>query len=125
MQTKAQRPADIQSGATKFDTLESTDRTFRVYGDAAVMTTLTTVKGQYGGQEASGQFPTWSRCSRPSTRTPGGWGRTPWYSGVQEGNSLGIVLRPGGGKRLRPSQGAVSGVVCRRSEETNGPTGRS
>ncbi len=56
VQTKAQRLADIQSGANRFDSLESTDRTVKVYGDTAVMTSLTTLKGQYGGQEASGRF---------------------------------------------------------------------
>ncbi len=54
MQTKAQRLADIQSGATRFDSLEASDRTVRVYGDAAVMTSLTTMKGQYGGQGPAG-----------------------------------------------------------------------
>ena len=69
VQTKAQRLADIQSGATKFETLEATDRTFRVYGDAAVMTTLTTVKGQYSGQEASGQY----RVTQVYVRRGGAW----------------------------------------------------
>lgn len=54
--TKAQRLADIQSGANRFDSLETSDRTVRVYGDVAVMTSLTTMKGQYGGQDASGQY---------------------------------------------------------------------
>jgi uncharacterized protein (TIGR02246 family) len=69
VQTKAQRLADIQSGATRFDTLEATDRTFRVYGDAAVMTTLTTVKGQYSGQAASGQY----RVTQVYVRRGGAW----------------------------------------------------
>ena len=69
VQTKAQRLADIQSGATKFDTLEAADRTFRVYGDAAVLTTLTTIKGQYGGQEASGQY----RVTQVYVRRGGAW----------------------------------------------------
>jgi uncharacterized protein (TIGR02246 family) len=69
VQTKAQRLADIQSGATRFDTLEATDRTFRVYGDAAVMTTLTTIKGQYSGQEASGQY----RVTQVYVRRDGAW----------------------------------------------------
>ena len=69
VQTKAQRLADIQSGATKFDTLDSGERTFRVYGDAAVMTTLTTVKGQYAGQEASGQY----RVTQVWARRGGAW----------------------------------------------------
>jgi uncharacterized protein (TIGR02246 family) len=69
VQTKAQRLADIQSGATRFDTLDSAERAFRVYGDAAVMTTLTTIKGQYGGQEASGQY----RVTQVWVRRGGGW----------------------------------------------------
>ncbi|MDQ3684440.1 MAG: nuclear transport factor 2 family protein, partial [Acidobacteriota bacterium] len=68
-QTKAQRLADIQSGATKFDTLDAGDRAIRVYGDAAVMTTLTTIKGQYNGQEASGQY----RVTQVWVRRGGGW----------------------------------------------------
>ena len=56
MLTKSQRLADIQSGANRFDSLEVSDRTVRVYGDTAVMTSLTTMKGQYGGQDASGQY---------------------------------------------------------------------
>jgi ketosteroid isomerase-like protein len=55
VQTKALRLADIKSGATRFETLDPGERTIRVYGDTGVMTTLTTIKGQYGGQEASGQ----------------------------------------------------------------------
>ena len=56
VQTKAQRLADIRSGANKFDTLEPAEQTWRVYGDAAVTTSLSTIKGQYGGQEVSGRF---------------------------------------------------------------------
>ncbi len=69
VQTKAQRLADIQSGATRFDTLDAGERAVRVYGDAAVMTTLTTVKGQYNGQEASGQY----RVTQVFVRRGGGW----------------------------------------------------
>jgi len=69
VQTKAQRLADIQSGANRFDSLETTDRTVRVYGDTAVMTSLTTLKGQYKGQEASGQF----RVTNVFVRRGGGW----------------------------------------------------
>jgi ketosteroid isomerase-like protein len=67
--TKAQRLADIQSGATRFDSLETSDRTVRVYGDAAVMTSLTTMKGQYGGQATSGQY----RVTNVFARRSGGW----------------------------------------------------
>jgi ketosteroid isomerase-like protein len=69
VQTKAQRLADIQSGANRFDSLETTDRTVRVYGDTAVMTSLTTLKGQYKGQEASGQF----RVTNVFVKRGGGW----------------------------------------------------
>jgi ketosteroid isomerase-like protein len=67
--TKAQRLADIKSGATRFDSLETSDRTVRVYGDAAVMTSLTTMKGQYGGQATSGQY----RVTKVFARRGGGW----------------------------------------------------
>jgi ketosteroid isomerase-like protein len=66
---KAQRLTDIQSGATRFDSLETSDRTVRVYGDVAVMTSLTTLKGQYSGQEASGQY----RVTNVFARRGGGW----------------------------------------------------
>ena len=67
--TKAQRLADIQSGANRFDSLEVSDRTVRVYGDTAVMTSLTTMKGQYGGQDASGQY----RVTNVFARRGGAW----------------------------------------------------
>ena len=69
VQTKAQRLADIQSGATRFDSLEASDRTVRVYGDVAVMTSLTTMKGQYGGQGAGGQY----RVTNVFARRGGAW----------------------------------------------------
>ena len=67
--TKAQRLADIQSGANRFDSLEASDRAVKVYGDVAVMTSLTTMKGQYGGQEASGQY----RVTNVFARRGGVW----------------------------------------------------
>lgn len=69
VQTKAQRLADIRSGANKFDTLDAAERTLRVYGDAAVMTSLSTIKGQYGGQEVSGRF----RVTQVWARRGGAW----------------------------------------------------
>jgi ketosteroid isomerase-like protein len=67
--TKPQRLADNQPGATRFDWHEASDRTVRVYGDTAVMTSLTTMKGQYGGQEASGQY----RVTNVFAKRGGGW----------------------------------------------------
>lgn len=69
VQTKAQRLADIRSGANKFDTLEPAEQTWRVYGDAAVTTSLSTIKGQYGGQEVSGRF----RVTQMYVRRGGAW----------------------------------------------------
>ncbi len=69
VQTKAQRLADIQSGATRFDSLETTDIAVRVYGDTAVTNGLTTVKGQYSGQDASGQY----RVTQLLVRRGGVW----------------------------------------------------
>jgi ketosteroid isomerase-like protein len=69
VQTKAQRLADIQSGATRFDSLETRDLAVRVYGDTAVMNGLTTVKGQYSGQETSGQY----RVTQVLVRRGGRW----------------------------------------------------
>jgi ketosteroid isomerase-like protein len=69
VQTKAQRLADIQSGDTRFDSLETTDLAVRVYGDTAVINGLTTVKGQYSGQEASGQY----RVTQMLVRRDGRW----------------------------------------------------
>ena len=59
----------IQSGANRFDSLEASDRTVKVYGDVAVMTSLTTMKGQYGGQDASGQY----RVTNVFAKRGGGW----------------------------------------------------
>ena len=69
VQTKAQRLADIKSGANKFDSLDAAERTWRVYGDAAVMTSLSTIKGQYGGQAVNGQF----RVTQVFARRGGVW----------------------------------------------------
>ena len=69
VQSKAQRLADIKSGANKFETLEPAEQTWRVYGDAAVSTSLSTIKGQYGGQEVSGRF----RVTQVYALRGGGW----------------------------------------------------
>jgi ketosteroid isomerase-like protein len=69
VKTKAQRLADIQSGATRFDSLEWSDRQVRVYGDTAVITDLTTLKGHAGGQDVSGQY----RTTQVLVRRGGRW----------------------------------------------------
>ncbi len=56
--TKAERLANIKSGATRLDTIErEEDLKIRVYGgDVAVAVDRVTLKGQYSGKSTSGQF---------------------------------------------------------------------
>lgn len=67
--TKAQRLANIQSGATRFDSIEPTSRTVRVYGDTAVINGLTTLKGHYSGKRHGGQY----RTTQVLVRRDGQW----------------------------------------------------
>jgi ketosteroid isomerase-like protein len=56
--TKAERLANLKSGATNLDTIEmDPDMKIRVYGgDVAVAINRVTLKGQYSGKATSGQF---------------------------------------------------------------------
>jgi ketosteroid isomerase-like protein len=55
--SKAQRLANLKSGATALDSIsEEEDIKVRVYGKAAVATSRVTIKGQYSGKQASGQY---------------------------------------------------------------------
>jgi ketosteroid isomerase-like protein len=55
--TKAQRLANIKSGATTLDSInEHENITVRVYQNSAVATSRVTIKGQYGGQPVSGPY---------------------------------------------------------------------
>lgn len=54
--SKAQRMENVRSGATKFDSIDTSAQKIRAYGDVAVATGLVTIKGQYSGQEGSGQY---------------------------------------------------------------------
>ena len=55
--TKAQRLANVKSGATTLDSIkEEEDIIVRVYQNSAVATSRVTIKGQYGGQSTSGQY---------------------------------------------------------------------
>src|SRR6266568_1460548 len=55
--SKAQRLANLKSGATSLDSIsEEEDMKVRVYGNAAVATSRVTIKGQYSGKQASGQY---------------------------------------------------------------------
>ena len=55
--SKAQRLANLKSGATALGSIsEDEDIKVRVYGKVAVATSRVTIKGQYSGKEASGQY---------------------------------------------------------------------
>jgi ketosteroid isomerase-like protein len=61
---KAQRLANIKSGATALDSIM-----VRVYQNSAVATSRVTIKGQYGGQPTSGQY----RSTHVCVKGPAGW----------------------------------------------------
>jgi len=69
--TKAERLANLKSGATSVDTIiTDPDMKIRVYGgDVAVAINRVTLKGQYSGKATSGQF----QASIVFAKTPTGW----------------------------------------------------
>jgi ketosteroid isomerase-like protein len=68
--TKAQRLANIKSGATSLDSIDEKENiTVRVYQNSAVATSRVTIKGQYGGQPVSGQY----RSTHVWVKGPAGW----------------------------------------------------
>jgi ketosteroid isomerase-like protein len=68
--TKAQRLANLRTGATNVQSAEETDVKVRVYGrDAAVLTSRVTLKAQYSGKEGSGEY----RNTTLWVRTAVGW----------------------------------------------------
>ena len=69
--TKAERLANLKSGATSLDTIiTDPDMKIRVYGgDVAVAISRVTLKGQYSGKATSGQF----QASIVWAKTPSGW----------------------------------------------------
>jgi ketosteroid isomerase-like protein len=55
--TKAQRLANIKSGATTLESIKEEESiTVRAYENSAVATSRVTLKGQYSGQPTSGQY---------------------------------------------------------------------
>jgi ketosteroid isomerase-like protein len=53
---KAQDKKDFSSGDLKFQSLETSDLKVRVYGNTAVATGTSTLKGTYKGQDISGTY---------------------------------------------------------------------
>jgi ketosteroid isomerase-like protein len=57
MLSKAQRLANLKSGATSLDSISQEEEIkVRIHGNVAVATGRVTIKGQYSGKQASGQY---------------------------------------------------------------------
>jgi ketosteroid isomerase-like protein len=70
MLTKAQRLANLKSGATTLESInEEEELKVRVHQNTAVATSRVTIKGQYGGQPTSGQY----RSIHVWVKGPTGW----------------------------------------------------
>jgi ketosteroid isomerase-like protein len=68
--TKAQRLANVKSGATTLDSIKEEENiTVRAYQNSAVATSRVTIKGQYSGQPTSGQY----RSTHVWVKGPTGW----------------------------------------------------
>ena len=65
--TKAQRLANLRSGATAFKSIDLSQTTVRAYGDnaAAVAVSLVKLEAQYSGQEGSGTYRVTTAWARP------------------------------------------------------------
>jgi len=55
-QTKAQILADVKSGELAIESSQISELKVRVFGDAAVVTYITTDKGKYKGQDIGGRY---------------------------------------------------------------------
>ena len=68
--TKAQRLANVKSGATKLESInKEEDMAVRVYQNSAVATSRVAIKGKYGGHSVSGQY----RSIHVWVKGPEGW----------------------------------------------------
>jgi ketosteroid isomerase-like protein len=68
--TKAQRLANVKSGATKLESINKEENiAVRVYQNSAVATSRVAIKGKYGGQSTSGQY----RSTHVWVKGPEGW----------------------------------------------------
>src|SRR5262249_58319501 len=56
--SKAQRIANLRSGATALRSINAPEQEIkvRVYGDVAVVTSRASIEGQYSGKESTGEF---------------------------------------------------------------------
>lgn len=69
MRTKAQMVSAYDSGSIKYESVKFDDLKVHAYGDAAVVTGRSTVKGKDGGKDISGQY----RYTRVYVKQQGKW----------------------------------------------------
>jgi len=69
MRTKAQMVSAYDSGSIKYESVKFDDLKVHAYGDTAVVTGRSTVKGQDGGKDISGQY----RYTRVYVKRQGAW----------------------------------------------------
>lgn len=69
MRTKAQMVSAYDSGSIKYESVKFDDLKVHAYGDAAVVTGRSTVKGRDGGKDISGQY----RYTRVYVKQQGKW----------------------------------------------------
>ena len=68
--SKAQRLANLKSGATSLDSIsQEEEMKVRIHGNVAVATGRLTIKGQYSGKQASGQY----QSINVWVKGPAGW----------------------------------------------------
>ena len=65
---KADAVKDVESGKTKFESIEELDSKIHIYGNTAVMTTLEKTSAQIGGHPISGQARNTYVCVRQGGR---------------------------------------------------------
>jgi uncharacterized protein (TIGR02246 family) len=69
VRTKAQRMADVGSGATTFTAIDMSDESVKTCGDAALYISRGKLAAQYSGKESSGEY----RISIALCRRDGQW----------------------------------------------------
>jgi ketosteroid isomerase-like protein len=69
MRTKAQMVSAYESGSIKYESVKFDDLKVHAYGDTAVVTGRSTVKGTDGGKDISGQY----RYTRVYVKRQGRW----------------------------------------------------
>jgi ketosteroid isomerase-like protein len=69
VRTKADAISDLKSGVIKYTAIDVDDEKVRVYGDTAILTARSTIKGTLNGQDVSGPY----RVTRVWVKQGGEW----------------------------------------------------